>query len=184
MEVARKSECCSFCAPPRQAGISISAVADHCQIIRNRLWPDSELLDDSSLVAHDLAPSIALHHSRADDALGQIFVGCTNYDLAHMLVLRCVERRGSESIVGLEVDHWPDENAHRLQRLLHNGKLREQLWRDAFAGFVALIKLVSKRLDYVVSRNSDMSRALFDHRQHRSEHAASSSDFLAARIGR
>ena len=87
MKVPGKGEGSPLSAPSRQAGIAIGTVSNYGQIIGNRLRPESKLLDNACLVAHDLAPAIALNNTRADDALSQILVGSTDDYLAHTLVL-------------------------------------------------------------------------------------------------
>ena len=83
------------------------------------------------------------------------------------------EARGRrERIVRLELDHRPDHDAHRAQRLLERMELRKQRGLDAGRGLVAGPQVVAERLDDVIGRDADMRRALLDHLQHRLQHAA------------
>jgi hypothetical protein len=80
-------------------------------------------------------------------------------------------RGRSERIIGFEVDHRPDDNPHRRERLLERMELLEQRALDARAGLVARPKPITKRLDHVVGGNADVSVAVLDHLQHRLQHA-------------
>src|SRR5207248_864627 len=106
MQVSRERESRGFGAPSREAGIAISAVSDDRQVVRNRLRPHAELLDDSSFIADDLTSAIALNDSRPDDALRQILVRSADHHLADALVLRGIKGCGGQSIIGLKFDHW------------------------------------------------------------------------------
>src|SRR5437660_1185387 len=56
--------------------------------------------------------------------------------LLDLFVLRRDMRGRSEPIIGFELDHRPDDNAHRRDRLLKRMELREQRGLDTGAGFV------------------------------------------------
>src|SRR5258708_791719 len=62
----------SFCSPARYSGKTVGTVANDCQVVRNRLRPDSEFGDHAGFIAYDLAPAVQLDHSRAHDTLAQI----------------------------------------------------------------------------------------------------------------
>ena len=64
-------------------------------------------------------------------------------------------RGRSERIIGFELDHRPDDNAHRRERLLERMELREQRGLDAGAGLVVRPKPIAKRLDHVVGGDAD-----------------------------
>ena len=70
-----------------------------------------------------------------------------------------IARRRRERIVGLELDHRPDDDAHRGERVLERMELREQRRLDALAGLVAGPEVVAKRLDDVVGGDADVRRA-------------------------
>ena len=56
-------------------------------------------------------------------------------------------RRRGERVVGLELDHRPDDDAHRGERVLERMELREQRRLDAGRGLVAGPQVVAERLD-------------------------------------
>ena len=64
-------------------------------------------------------------------------------------------RGRSERIIGFELDHRPDDNAHRRERLLERMELREQRALDAGAGLVVRPKPIAKRLDHVVGGDAE-----------------------------
>ena len=74
----------------------------------------------------DFAPAVDLHHARTSHALRQILIGRPDGDFLDLLVLRREMRGRSERIIGFELDHRPDDNAHRRKRLLERMELREQ----------------------------------------------------------
>ena len=65
-------------------------------------------------------------------------------------------RGRSERIIGFELDHRPDDNAHRRKRLLEWVELREQRGLDAGAGLVVRPKPITKRLDHVVGGDAEI----------------------------
>ena len=89
-------------------------------------------------------------------------------------------RGRSERVVGLELDHRPDRDAHRRERLLERLELRAQCGVDALAGLVAGPQIVAERLDDVVGRDADVRRARLDHLQHRVQHADHGAERLAS----
>src|SRR4029077_449439 len=89
-----------------------------------------------SRIANRFAPAIDLHHARTSYALRQILVGRPNSDFLDLFVLRREMRGRSERIIGFELDHRPDHNAHRRERLLERMELRAQRGLDAGAGVV------------------------------------------------
>ena len=72
-------------------------------------------------------------------------------------------RGGSERIIGFELDHRPDDNAHRRERLLERMELREQRGLDAGTGLVVRRKPVAKRLDHVIGRDTDVNGVALQH---------------------
>src|SRR5437868_2106661 len=80
-------------------------------------------------------------------------------------------RGGSECIIGFELNHRPDHNAHRRKRLLERMELREKRRLDAGAGLVVRPKPIAKRLDHVVGGDSEVGVAVLDHLEHGLEHA-------------
>src|SRR5205807_4217040 len=80
-------------------------------------------------------------------------------------------RGRSERIIGFELDHRPDDNAHRRKRLLERMELREQRALDAGTGLVVRPKPIAKRLDHVVGGDAEVRVAVLDHLEHRLQHA-------------
>ncbi len=78
-------------------------------------------------------------------------------------VLRREMRGRSERIIGFELDHRPDDNAHRRKRLLERMELREQRGLDAGAGLVVRPKPIAKRLDHVIGGDAEVRVAVLDH---------------------
>ena len=91
-------------------------------------------------------------------------------------------RGGRERVVGLELDHRPDRDAHRRERVLERMELRAQRRVDAVAGLVAGPEVVAERLDDVVGRDADVRRARLDHLQHRVEHADHGAERLVVTV--
>src|SRR6266550_1277902 len=71
--------------------------------------------------------------------------------------------RGRQGVVSLKLDHRPHDNSHRRQRFLERMELGEQNWLDACAGFVVWPETVTKRLDDMIGRHSDVRGAVLDH---------------------
>ena len=65
-------------------------------------------------------------------------------------------RGRSERIIGFELDHRPDHNAHRRKRLLERMELREQRALDTGAGLVVRPKPIPKRLDHVIGGDAEI----------------------------
>src|SRR5213076_1769680 len=80
-------------------------------------------------------------------------------------------RGRSERIIGFELDHRPDDNAHRRKCLLEWMELREQRGLDADAGLVVRPKSIAKRVDHVVGGDAEVSVAALDHLEHGLQHA-------------
>ena len=80
-------------------------------------------------------------------------------------------RGRSERIVGLELDHRPDDNAHRRERLLEGMELRAQCALDTGAGLVVRPKPIAKRLDHVVGGDAEVLLAALDHLEDGLQHA-------------
>src|SRR6266513_2369089 len=80
-------------------------------------------------------------------------------------------RSRSERIIGFELDHRPDDNAHRRERLLEGMELREQRGLDAGAGLVVRPKSIAKRLDHVVGGDAEIGVAVLDHLENGLQHA-------------
>jgi hypothetical protein len=79
-------------------------------------------------------------------------------------------RSRCESVVGLELDHRPDRDAHGGERVLERLKLREQVWLDALARLVIGPEVIAEGLDHVIGSDADVCGAGLDHLQHRVQH--------------
>ena len=82
-----------------------------------------------------------------------------------------IQRRRGERVVGLELDHRPDGNAHRRERVLEWMKLGGEGRLDAGRGLVAGPEVVAERLDDVVGGDADVRLAVLDDLEHRLQHA-------------
>ena len=125
----------------------------------------------ASRIANRFAPAVDLHHARTSHALRQILIGRPDGDFLDLLVLRREMRGRSERIIGFELDHRPDDNAHRRERLLERMELREQRALDAVAGLVVRPKPIAKRLDHVVGGDAEVCVAILDHLENGLEYA-------------
>ena len=80
-------------------------------------------------------------------------------------------RRRSERIIGFELDHRPDDNAHGRERLLQRIKLCEQRALDPSASLVVRPKPIAKRLDHVIGGNAEVSGVGLQHLENGLQHA-------------
>ena len=74
------------------------------------------------------------NHARTAHALRQIFIGRPDGDFLDLLVFRREMRGRSERVIGFELDHRPNDNPHRRERVLERMELREKRGLDAVAG--------------------------------------------------
>src|SRR5579863_5953807 len=112
--ILRQSKRGCLCAPSRHSREAIRTVADHRQVVRNRLGHHSELGYHASFVAQNVAPAVQLNHPRAHYTLTEIFVWGANEHLSHTLIARGFRRGGRERVISLKVDHWPHHHSHAL----------------------------------------------------------------------
>src|SRR5438874_13186875 len=80
-------------------------------------------------------------------------------------------RGGSERIIGFELDHWPDDNTHRRERLFERMELLEQRGLDTGAGLVIRPKPIAKRLNHVVGGDAKVNGVALQHLENRLQHA-------------
>ncbi len=92
--------------------------------------------------------------------LGHVLVRGEDDHTLHPGMLREASRRRGETIVRLELDHGPDDDAQRTQGVLQQGELREQLGRHALVGLVARVTLVAPGVDDVVGGAAEVGHAL------------------------
>ena len=97
-------------APALEAGDAVGGVADEREQVGDRFGRDAVLLDDGGLVEHDVLEAIPRHDARADHALAQVLVDRDDANLLDARVLREVRGGGRDRVVGLELDHRPDDS--------------------------------------------------------------------------
>jgi len=102
---------------------------------------------------------VELDDTVAAHTLREILVGRAHDDLLDARVGRGHGRRRGQRIVGLEVDHGPDDDAERAQRLLQRPKLPVQERVHPLARLVLRPECVAERFDHVIGGHADMGRA-------------------------
>ena len=165
-------------APAGQAGEAVRAVAHQGEPVGNGRGRDAELLPHARLVALLAPPPIELDHPLAPHALRQVLVRRADDDLLHPRIGRRDRRRRGQGVVGLELDHGPDDHAQRAQRLLERLELRVQQRVHPLAGLVARPERVAERLDDVIGGHAQMRRAALEHAQDRRDDAPNSQQLL------
>jgi hypothetical protein len=103
--------------------------------------------------------------------LGQILVVGPNADFLHPFILRGEVRRRREPVVGFQLDHGPDRDAHRGERFLQGMELRPKRGLDAVSRLVVGPQLVAERFDDMIGGDAEVGGPLLDHLQHRMQHA-------------
>jgi hypothetical protein len=94
--------------------------------IGNRCGRDTELLPHRRLVAQLARAPIELDDPVTPHALRQILVRRAHDDLVDARVGRGHGRRRGERIIGLELDHGPDDDAECAERILQRLELGVQ----------------------------------------------------------
>jgi hypothetical protein len=150
-------------APPAQSGVAIGRITNQCKVVGNRGGRHPELCHDPRFIPKHARPPIQLHHARPADALREILVWCADDDAFHPRVRRRRRRPCGQCIVGLELDHRPDDDACRLERGFKQGELCEQVGLNARPGLVARPQSVAERFDHVVGGNGHMGGPGRDH---------------------
>ena len=140
---------------------------------------DAELLAHAAGVAHGVVPPVDLHHAIAAHALREVLVRRPDADLLHVVVGRGDPRRRRQRVVGLELDHGPDGDAHVHERLLQRNELGAQRGIHAGPGLVAGPEVVAEGLDHVIGRDADVRRAALDQLQHGVQHPRGGAESLA-----
>jgi hypothetical protein len=161
-----------LCAPARQAGIAVRAVAHQGEPVRNRRGRDTELSAHSLLVAHLARAPIELDDPGAADALRQVLVRRAHDDLVDTPVALGHRRRRGQRVVGLELDHRPDDHAERPQRVFQRLELRAKQRIDPLAGLVAGPERIAKGLDDVIGGHAHMRGPALEHAKDRSDDPA------------
>ena len=103
-----------------------------------------ELRGHAPLVAHLVPPPVPLHHTVADDALRQILVRRADVDALDAGVADGSGGSRCEPVVGFQLLHGPDLDAHRRERLFQGVELGQQHRIDPVAGLVAGPHLVAE----------------------------------------
>ena len=80
-------------------------------------------------------------------------------------------RRGGERVVRLQLDHRPDRNPHRGQRLLERMELRQERRLDPFARLVAVPLRIAEGFDHVIGRNAQVRGSRLHHLEDRAQDA-------------
>jgi hypothetical protein len=118
-----------------------------------------------------LPAPVDLDDSVAADALREVLVGRPDAGLLDRVVGVGEVRRRGERVVGLELDHRPDDDPHRRERLLERMELRKQRRLDPGRRLVAGPEIVAERLDHVVGGDADVGLAALDDLEHRLQDA-------------
>ena len=108
-----------------------------------------------------VAPPVPQHDPLVDDELGHVLVRRADEDLLDpRVVARSARRPPRDRVVGLELDHRPQDDAERLDGRLGDRELGEQLGRHPGRRLVAREEVVAERLDDPVRGAADVRRAL------------------------
>ncbi len=115
------------------------------------------------LVSQLARATIELDDAVAPHALRQVLVRRAHDDLIGARIGGGHDRGRGQRVVGLELDHGPDDHAERAQRLLHRLELGVEQRVQALARLVARPERVAKRFDDVVRGHAQMRDAAFEH---------------------
>jgi hypothetical protein len=111
------------------------------------------------------------HDSLSAHALAEILIGRQDDDLVEGV--RPARGCSCQRVVGLELDHRPDDDAESPQRLLGELELRQQIGRYSLTGLVSHEELVAEGLDDVVEGGTHMRDVgLAQQRQRRTDQPA------------
>ena len=88
--------------------------------------------------------SYDLHDAVATNALREILVVGPDADFLNAGIFGGEMGGGGEPVISFELDHRPDRDAHRAERVLEWEKLRIQVWLDSFACLVVRPELVAE----------------------------------------
>jgi hypothetical protein len=116
--------------------------------------------DDRGIVVGDPAASVQEHDPLVLDELGHVLVRRADEDLLDRRIRGEAPAGRSDRVVGLELDHRPDDEPERPDRVLDDRELGQQLGRHTRRRLVAQPEVVPERLDDVVGRAADVGRAL------------------------
>ena len=160
MEVLREHRRRGLVPPAGQPGEAIGAVAYEREPVGDAFWLDAPLRPHRGLVVRDVASPIPKDDAVADDELGHVLVGRADHDPFDARIGGEALRRGADGVVRLPLDHRPEDDAQRLDRLLRDGELAQELRIHAGARLVARVQVVPERLDDPIRGRSDVRRPL------------------------
>jgi hypothetical protein len=116
--VRRQNTGGAFCAPPRHAGETVGGVSDECEVVRDGLRPDTELLAHAVRVSRDAAATVELNDRIAVNTLREVLVGRADQYAFDLRICGRPARSSGETVIGLLIDHRPHHNAQGAQRVL------------------------------------------------------------------
>ena len=173
----------SLRADALDAGIAVGGVADEREIVGYQFRIDAELRSHAVSIANHLASPIDLHDAIPANALRkslsgvqmQIFSTRASFDA--ISAAEANASSASSSIIAQTA------NPHRSQCVLERLELRAKRRIDTLSRFVAVPKLVTKRLDDVIGGDADVRGAFVDHLQHGIEHADDGAESSILSVG-
>ncbi len=112
------------------------------------------------VVVDEVAAPVPEHDPVVDDELGHVLVGRADDDPLDARVGREPPGGRPDGVVGLELDHRPQDDAERLDGGLGDGELGQQLGRHPGRRLVAGVQVVAERFDDPVRGAADVGRAL------------------------
>ena len=140
---------------------AVRGIADQGEVVGDGRWADAELLVDSSLVQGHVPPSVKTDHPAVLDHLSQVLVRRADDNLLDTSGLTPLMRSRSDSVVGLELDHRPDDKPQRRSGPLRQIELGHQVLGDAGAGLIPAEQVVPEGLDDVVEGAGDVGDVVF-----------------------
>jgi hypothetical protein len=169
-------------APSGKAREPVGAVAHEREQVGDRGWAHAELLPHASLVEQPPAAAVELHDPRLGHALREVLVGRADQHLLDSAVGSGMLGRGGQGVVGLLLDHRPDANAKRLDRLLEQRELRQEIRVDPGTRLVEGPQLVAERLDHVVRSHPEVGGAVLEDREGGPQYPPDRAHLVAARV--
>ena len=159
-----------FRAPAGQPRIAVGGVAHQRQVVGDGRGRHAELGAHAVRVQRRALAPVEQDHAVPDDALGQVLVGRGDDDALGLAGE--ARRAGGDAVVGLELPHAPDGHAQRLQRVLGQRELREQLGGHARVRLVARVQLVAEGADDGVAGGGHGQRLAFPQERQRARREA------------
>src|SRR5262249_42958057 len=118
------------------------------------------------------------------DALREVLVRRPDADLLDAGVGGGETGGRGEPVVGLELDHGPDGDAHRRERVLERAELREERAIHALGRLVPGPQIVTEGLDDVVGGHAEVRRAALEHLRGRMKDARYRAEWRVHALGR